>query len=84
MHLPSKLKVFKKKRNLISIWNYFRLIYFLLLINEETHTLSYYQITYFLFLGTFTKLRKATISFVMSVILCVRSHETNRLHLEGL
>jgi len=35
------------------------------------------------FLGAFTKLRKATISFVVSVRLCVRPRETTRLLLDG-
>ena len=35
------------------------------------------------FLGAFAKFRKATISFVMSVRLSVRPHETARLPLDG-
>ena len=35
------------------------------------------------FLGAFAKLRKATISFVMSVCLSVRPHGTTRLPLDG-
>jgi len=35
------------------------------------------------FLGAFTKLRKATISFVVSVRLCVRPHGATRLPLDG-
>jgi len=35
------------------------------------------------FLGAFRKLRKATISFVVSVRLCVRPHGTTRLPLGG-
>jgi len=34
-------------------------------------------------LGAFAKLRKATISFVMSVRLSVRAHGTTRLPLDG-
>jgi hypothetical protein len=39
---------------------------------------------FFLFLGAFAKLRKATTSFVMSVRLSARPHVTIRLPLGGL
>jgi len=35
------------------------------------------------FLGAFAKLRKATVSFVMSVRPSVRPHETNQISLDG-
>jgi len=48
------------------------------------HTDSIFCLFLFVtFLGAFAKLRKATISFVMSVRLSVRPHRTARLPLEG-
>ena len=56
-----------------------------ILFGETVHPLSWILIVInkFCFLGAFTKFRKATVSFVMSVRLSPRLHESNRLSLDG-